>query len=270
MMTPVTITSLDDPRIQAYRSLEGTPVRHTKERIFIAEGRKVTTSLLESTLQVESVFALPKYYQALTKLIESKNIPNSFLYTADPSIMDRIVGFRLHEGVMAIGRQPEPIPLSALTFPIVALAGVVNSENVGAIMRNCAAFGIKSIIVDAATSSPYLRRSVRVSMGAVFSLDIQYADSIIEIVDELRANAACSVISAEITPDSLPLPSFVFPEQSVIIFGSEGNGISPSILEKSDAIVSVPITAITSINVAATSAIVLYHYQQHRGTSFIR
>lgn len=267
-MNPQLITSIDDPRIQAYRSLEGTPIHHTREQLFIAEGRKITTSLLESSLEVVSVFALPKYYQLLSRFIESRNIPSGALFTADSSIMDRIVGFRLHEGVMAIGKQPEPIPLSALTFPAVALTGVVNSENVGAIMRNCAAFGIRSVIVDTATSSPFLRRSVRVSMGAVFSLDIHYAESITDVIDGLRANTQCSVICAEVSPDSIPLPSFVIPENSVIIFGSEGNGIPQSILDKSDAIVSVPITSVSSINVAATSAVVLYHYRHFR-TPFI-
>ncbi len=260
-MTPTLISSIDDPRIQAYRSLEGTPEFHTRERIFIAEGRKITTSLLESSIDVLSVFALPKYYQALSGLIESKNIPNIALFTAEPSNMNSIVGFRLHEGVMAIGKQPEHIALSALTFPAVLLAGIVNSENVGAILRNCTAFGIKSIIIDSATSDPYLRRSVRVSMGAVFSLDIHRTESISTTIDLLRSHFGCTIISAEITDTSLPLPTYQFPVKSVIIFGSEGKGIAQEIVEKCDAVVSVPITNIASINVAATSAVVLYHYR---------
>ena len=84
--------------------------------------------------------------------------------------MNKIVGFKLHSGVMAIGKQPVDVNLSELESPVVVMNGIINSENVGSIIRNCAAFGFESIITDKQTSSPYLRRAVRVSMGAVLNI----------------------------------------------------------------------------------------------------
>ncbi|MBK9246923.1 MAG: RNA methyltransferase [Ignavibacteria bacterium] len=263
-MIPIFITSIEDPRIQAYRSLDGTPEYHSQNRIFIAEGKKITKTLLESNLEVISVFALPEFYPELSSYLEYKNVSVDSLFTADKYIMNQIVGFRLHEGVMAIGRQPEPLPLSTILFPAVVLSGIVNSENVGAILRNCAAFGIESVIVDSATSSPFLRRAVRVSMGAVFGLTIYEVKNLHESLTLIHSNYNATIIAIELTKDSKPISSLNFPNNSIFIFGSEGRGIHQSILENCHAIVSIPIANVQSLNVAATSAIVLYHYR-HSG-----
>ena len=54
----------------------------------------------------------------------------------------------------------------------MAIDGLSNAENLGALVRNCAAFGVQALVVGETCSSPYLRRSVRNSMGAIFQLPV--------------------------------------------------------------------------------------------------
>ncbi|MEI9960597.1 MAG: TrmH family RNA methyltransferase [Limisphaerales bacterium] len=55
---------------------------------------------------------------------------------------------------------------------LVALDEVSNAENLGALVRNCVAFGVQGLIVGETSSSPFLRRAVRNSMGAIFQLPV--------------------------------------------------------------------------------------------------
>lgn len=259
------ITRLDDSRIDYYRSLNATPASHSRDRVFIAEGEIVVRTLLESPLDIVSVFALPEYYEQFAELIAAKNIPAERLLTASKEMMNDIVGFRLHQGVMAMGRQPDEPELRDLTAPIVVLDGIINSENVGAIVRNCAAFGVSSIIVGGDGSSPWLRRAVRSSMGTVCSMNIHTTDDLIFTLTELREQYGCTLVAAETGAAATPLPEYVFPERCALIFGSEGPGISQEALGLCNDVIAIPLAPdIASINVASATAVFLYALKNRR------
>lgn len=251
------ITDINDPRISHFRSLRFTPSSHTEENLLIAESEKIVLSLLESDLQIISIFALPEFFEQFQSAIDSK-VSSDQQYTADKEMMNQIVGLRLHSGCMAMAKQPPAATLPELSSRIIALNGIINAENVGAIIRNAAAFGIDSVIVDSSTASPFLRRSVRVSMGASFWQKVYFSDKLSDTLLELKHNMSYSIVSAELTPSSININEFVFPQRCVVIFGNEGDGIAPNILEISDAIVAIPIEPrVASLNVAASSAIFL-------------
>lgn len=263
-----TITSLDDSRIDHYRSLHATPASHTRDRVFIAEGEKVVRALLESQLDVVSVFALPEYYERLGTQLAARDIPPERLLTAGRDLMNDIVGFRLHQGVMAMGRQPAEPDLRDLTPPVVVLDGIVNAENVGAILRNCAAFGVSSIVVGGGGSSPWLRRAVRSSMGTVCFLHIHTSDDLAFTLAELRDQYGLSLVAAETAPEALPLPDYVFPERCALVFGSEGTGVSREAIALCRDVVSIPLAPdVASLNVASATAVFLYALQNRRNPS---
>lgn len=252
------IKDIDDKRIIRYRNLKFTPPIHRQEKIFITEGEKVTTTLLKSHIEVLSLFALREYYERLGDLISSKRIPKGSLFTADRETMQQIVGYRLHQGIMAIGRQPGETPAEKLESPIVVMNGIINSENVGAIIRNAAAFGIDSILYDNETSSPWLRRAVRVSIGTILKMKYASTGDLPKTMLMLKSRGF-KIIASEITDDAVSLGEFKFPEKYAVVLGTESKGIFPEILDKCDHTVMIPIdTAVNSINVAASSAIILY------------
>ncbi len=259
----IVISDIDDERIAFYRSLRYTPKSHIENRVFVAEEEKVVLKLLRSELEVLSVFACKEYIEQHIELIKKKNISDEQIFIADKSLMKKIVGYRLHSGFMAIGKQPEDIPAENLRKPLIILNALANAENVGSITRNAAAFGFKSIIYDEASVSPYLRRSVRVSMGNVFHLQIHHSDSIKEIINELKTRGV-KIVAIEICEDSIPMDKFR-PENDnyALIFGSEGKGINDEVLELSDLILHIPISPnVASLNVASSSAIVLNKFSK--------
>ncbi len=253
----VEIKDLDDPKIVFYKSLRYTPPLHVKSKVFIAEGEKVVFRLLLSNLKVQSIFATLEFYHKFRNEIEAKGIPDDQKFFATKDIMEQIVGFHLHSGIMAIGFQPKDAELDELTNQIVVLNQINNSENVGLIMRNCRAFGLESVLVDKYSTSPFLRRAVRVSMGNVFYLKVRHCIDLLQDLFYLRSKGF-TIISSEVTSYSVDLFCYKFPDKFCLIFGNEGKGISKEILEISDIVVQIPISPeVDSLNVAVTSGIFL-------------
>ena len=138
-------------------------------------------------------------------------------------------------------------------------SGIVNSDNVGGIIRNAIGLGYESIITDHTTSSPYLRRAIRVSMGAVAFAQCANSSNLTEDLKEIRKNRGIPLISGEITATSVSVTNFSFPKDFVLVLGSEGYGIDDEILAISDSIVHIPMSSkIKSLNVSSSSAILLH------------
>ncbi len=258
------IKDIDDPRIAFYKSLRYTPESHIKEKVFIAEGKRLVVRLLKSNLAIHSIFAINSFYEENWDLINAKNINEERLFVADLKLMEQIVGFHLHSGVMAIAYQPADCPLNEFSDVVVALNKVNNAENVGSIVRCCNAFGVDSLLVDSFSTSPFIRRAVRVSMGNVFSMKIHHTKNLLESLAFLKTQNYYA-IAIELTNKSVPLWEFSIPNKSIFIFGNEGSGITDEILQFADNIVMIPISPRTeSLNVALTCGIVLYEYNKQQ------
>ncbi|MCU0427864.1 MAG: RNA methyltransferase [Candidatus Kapabacteria bacterium] len=266
----IPIVSIDDPRIAPFRSLRDISQRNAATTLFVVENSKIIRRLLKSSCEVRTFFATAAYYEEFTPLLDAKGVsPHERLF-AEESLMNEIVGFAMHEGVMALAEAP-PVPhlfdsLRTLAFPAVCLCGVIDAENVGAIVRNCAAFGVRSLIVDAATCSPYLRRAVRVSLGGIFGLQVYRTANLPEALEELRhTRPQVRSIALETSVDALPLHTFPRQQETMFIFGSEAKGIPSEVLRAVDAVATIPMPtlaafdAVNSLNVAASTAIALYH-----------
>ncbi len=254
----IEILSYNAPEISVFKSLRGTPSEILEKRLFIAEGEKVFAKLLNSNLEIVSIFATSKYYEKYKEEIEQKHLLESRKFTASKQIMEQIVGFHLHTGVMALARQPEDTELAALGERIVVLNGVIDAENVGSIVRNAVAFGFDSLIYDNSSSCPFLRRAVRVSMGNIFCIKTRRENDLVNTINTLKAKGY-EIVAAELNERSININNVRFKSKIAIIFGNEGFGVAQQVLEVSDKIVSIPISdKVNSLNVASSSAIILF------------
>ena len=254
-MKIIEITSPYDERIIDYKSMKDNLIDSLGNSIFVAEGEKVVLKLLKYNLKIVSVFAKRSFYSEHFNCFE--NFHSTNLFTANDELLKNIIGFKMHTGVMAIAHKPEMSDINQLSDTIVCLNGIVDSENIGSIVRNCVAFGVDSLIYDKTTSSPYMRRAVRVSLGTIFTMKIYQSFSLINDLNFLKRNNY-KIICAEITPNAKSIYNYHFHSKKIIIFGSEANGINKEILDMSDDIIYIPINEkIESLNVASSSEIFL-------------
>ncbi len=272
------VTSLNLPELQPYRTLR-RPIEHIRDGIFVAEGEKVVRRLLSSDLTIVSMLMTPQWYKQLfntehlsfiTPSLQLSTIQQQTIFLAEKFLLESIVGFNLHQGIMAVANVPEARTLeetiTGITQPhlLIALDGLVNSENVGVIVRNCAAFGVDGIIVGETSSSPYLRRAVRNSMGAVFGLPVVHSSNLVESLSMIKKNYSTKIIAANLGEDN-SIHTTDLSGNICIVLGNEGEGISKSVLNACDMSVTIPMMNGTdSLNVASASAVFLYEARKQR------
>jgi tRNA G18 (ribose-2'-O)-methylase SpoU len=259
------VKSLNFPKLRPYQTLRQS-AEHARNGIFVAEGEKVVRRLLESNFEIVSALLTPGWLDQLKSLLEPHDVD---VFVADKKLVESIVGYHLHQGVMAVGKIPRPttlIDLLAKTRPylFVAVDGLTNSENLGVLVRNCAAFGVQGLFVGETSSSPYLRRAVRNSMGAIFQLPVVFCTSLANTIEELQSREI-RVLAAHPHGQEQTLWNADLKNDCCIVFGSEGSGISKEILECCDRRIAIPMqSGVDSLNVASASAVFLFEVVKQR------
>src|SRR5215469_17318978 len=163
------ISSFDAPELRPYATMR-RPVEHETQGIFVAEGEKVVRRLLESHFTVVSAVFWERWLGDFRPLLEARP-KNITVYLAEKKWLETLTGFSMFQGVLAVGKIPAPVSLETIlqnTSPprlLAAVDGLTSSENLGALMRNCAAFNVQAVVVGETSTSPFLRRAVRNSMG---------------------------------------------------------------------------------------------------------
>lgn len=263
------ISSFDAPEIEIYRTLK-RPQQHKEQGFFVVEGDKVVNRFLQSDLRVVSVLVVSELLDFYLPLIEKKTEKIN-IYTTSAPLLKTIVGYRYHQGIMAVGIIPQSRSLEQILSSsnepalFVALDRLESAENTGVIVRNCAANGVQALIVGERSTDPFLRRSVRNSMGTLFKLPIIYSDKLTSTLAQLRNSHNFQIIAAHPRAESLNIFSVDLCKNSCIVLGNEGAGISPDILSQCDIEVRIPmVSSVDSLNVACASAVILYEATRQR------
>ena len=273
------ITALDLPELAPYRTLRRA-AEHAARGIFVAEGDKVVRRLLASDFGVLSVLLPETRVTEFAPLLQARpetEIP--VFAVTQKSVLEELVGFEMFQGVLAIGRIPAAVTLETILADqpgprlFAAVDGLTSAENIGLLVRNCAAFGVQALIVGETSSSPFLRRAVRNSMGAIFQLPVVelkpdsragHPRSLSAALRELRARGL-GCIAAHPHTDKKFLWQADFTGDCCLVFGSEGSGLTPQVLAACDEAVAVPMAdGVDSLNVGAAAAVFLYEARRQR------
>lgn len=146
----------------------------------------------------------------------------------------------------------------------VALDGVTDPRNLGAIIRSVAAFGGQGVIVPQRRSASLNSASWKTSAGAAARIPVARATNLTQTIKELKKQGLF-VVGLDGDGD-LSLPGLDLAGRPlVIVVGSEGKGLSRLVTETCDAIVSIPISAATeSLNAGIAASVALYEVSKLR------
>lgn len=265
MTQVIPIDSADDPRLADYVGLRESTLRHlleTEQGIFIAEGSKVIRRALAAGYPPRSFLLAERWLAELSDAIEGLDAP---VYLVSEELAEQVTGFHVHRGALGslyrVDRHTVADVL-ARSRRLVVLEDLVDHTNVGAAIRNAAALGWDGLLVSPRCADPLYRRSVKVSMGAVFSLPwARLADH--RGAPAMLREAGFTVAALALDDAAVDLAEFargLRPSDKVaILLGTEGHGLSQWWIDGADAVVRIPMHAgIDSLNVAAASAITCY------------
>lgn len=180
--------------------------------------------------------------------------------------MDRITGVEMHQGV-ALTVKPyeyaDPADLldrGGRNPLIIALDGVTDPRNLGAIVRSAGAFGAAGVVVPERRSADMTAVAWRTSAGAAARTPVAKAGNLTRALEQYK-KAGCFVVGFDADAD-VELPS-LDPELArgpvVLVIGSEGKGLSRLVTETCDVICSIPMAGHTeSLNASVAASIALY------------
>ncbi len=269
----IAIDDPEDPRIAPYREVRERDVagRHGG---FIAEGEVVLRVLGRGRLhRTRSLLIERGRVERLGELLAPFE-GQAPIYAAGQAVMDAIVGFNIHRGILAFGIRNAEIDasqlLAGLPTPsiVLALFGVSNHDNIGGIFRNAAAFGVSAVLVDGACCDPLYRKAIRVSVGGVLTVPFARFSPDEDALALLERHGFATVA---LSPSGrMPLVDLQPRARTALLLGAEGHGLPDSVLQRSDT-VSIPMAGgFDSLNVAVTSGIVLHHLTQASGAGRAR
>ena len=293
------VTGFDRPGLAPYATLRQSDEQR-RAGIFVAEGDKVVRRLLASDFGVVNVLLPEKRLAEFEPLVRAR--PEDItIYIMELAELEKLTGFPFFQGVLAVGKIPRVNTLDSVLAAaprphlLVASDGLTNAENIGLLVRNCAAFGVHALLVDETTASPFLRRSVRNSMGTIFKLPViecvapaerraslgttfaapasepsdarRSADGIpplVRALTELRARGV-RVIAAHLAAGGRTIHEADLAGDCCVVFGNEGAGVSPAVLAACDEPVLIPMSGeVDSLNVGSAAAVFLYEATRQR------
>jgi len=249
-----------DPRLDDFRELADADVRPDRRGVVIAEGINVVERLARSPYPMRAVIGVPSRIESLREPLAGVDVP---AYCVDKWVLSDVVGFRVTRGVIASALRPAAPDVASLlrTAQRIAVLEALNDfENLGALFRNAAAFGVDAVLLDPRCADPLYRRSVRVSMGHV--LRVPFAElpgawprSLATVRDAgFDLLALTPVASAELLSRVVPPPRWA------VLLGAEGHGLSEAAMAQAARRVRIPMAdGVDSLNVATAAAVAFAH-----------
>ena len=260
------VTDADDPRLADYVRLRDTSLRKSLESeqgLFIAEGEKVIRRAVAAGYRPRSFLLAERWLDPLRDVLAQW--PDVPVLLVSEALAERVTGFHVHRGALASLHREQRHSAAGLLRSdwLVVCEDIVDHTNVGAILRNAAGLGWDGVLLSPRSADPLYRRSIKVSMGAVFSLPWARLPDW-HTAPDLLAGAGLLTVALTLAPGAVPLPALVAdlaetPRRVAILLGTEGAGLSARWSEAAEMRVTAEMSAgIDSLNVAAASAIACY------------
>jgi tRNA G18 (ribose-2'-O)-methylase SpoU len=273
VLRTIEVDKPDDTRLADYTRLTDASLRthfEAEHGLFIAEGTKVITRAVAAGYPVRSLLLgksrladLPALAEAASAAASPAATPST-VYVVPDEVAESLTGYRVHRGALAsLARKPLPAARAVIADArrIVVLEDLVDHGNVGAIFRCAAALGVDAVLLSPRCADPLYRRSVKVSMGAVFAIPYARMTDWYDGLAELKSGGF-QILA--LTPDERAVPitnALRGAENVALLLGTEGDGLSRRWLDEADEAVRIPMNpaaraaGVDSLNVVAAAAI---------------
>lgn len=254
-MNIVKISDLQLLELAPYARLTEAQLRnrlHPEDGLFICESMKVIRVALAAGMEPVSFLCEEKFVGD----VPDCGVP---VYTAEREVLATLTGYELSRGVLCCMRRPAERRVGEVLNDarrVAVLDGVVNSENTGAIFRAAAALGLDAVLLTRTCCDPLNRRACRVSMGTVFQLPWTYLDYYGQLKDCGFTTVALALTDRSVPIDDQSLKGI---DRMAIVMGTEGDGLSDSVLRQCDHVARIPMyRGVDSLNVAAAAAVAFF------------
>lgn len=263
------IEDINDPRLDPYRDLRvRNPTRWSN--YFIAEGRLVAERLLNSRHRTLSLLVEAGREGSIKGNLHCE----TEILSVRSDLLEQLVGFDFHRGVMACGLRPLMVPTLEFAHQfskeavIVAVHEVQDPTNLGSIIRTAVALGVTHMILGKSNADPFSRRVMRVSMGTALELEFLESTDLGSDLLELWRSHKIRSVAATLEKSAEELSKAKLARPLIAVFGNEGAGLPQKIQSSCTNLVTIPMSEVAdSLNVSVAAGIFLYELTKDRSRS---
>lgn len=249
------ITSRDNERVRRIGRLLDDASARAEAGCFVAESAKLCADIA-AVLPAREVY----YTEAALRKNPTLAALDGEHYLLADHVAEKLARTRTTQGVWAVFDTP-PAAISSLEGRrILALDGVQDPGNLGAVLRSAAAFGWQGVLLGQGCADAYGVKALRAAMSSTVKLPVARTDDLAAALSELRSRGyVCFAARLE---DSEELPAADPDAPMVLVVGSEGQGIRPEVAAVCDVSVRIPIApAMESLNAAVAASVLMWHYR---------
>ncbi len=237
------------------------------EQTNLIYGRNPIKEAIKSK-RVRKVYITKNFaHHEILKLISDHTIPK-IIKTNDE--LSTLCKGAVHQGIAAEIKPYEYVDIDYLIHKastvnrpiIVMLDGINDPHNFGAVIRNCDAFGVSGVIIGKHNQVPLNATVAKTSAGAINNIPVAIVTNLNQAIAKLK-DAGYWVVSSD-GSGKLSYLDLEYDFPTVLIIGSEGDGISSLVLKNSDYVVSIPMYGqVNSLNASCASAVLLANIKKH-------
>jgi len=264
MATPETITSAANPLLKDVRRAIARGCL-TAQGWCVAETFHLLEEALHSDCEVKVVLAAQSVRSAAEALVRRR--AGVQVVVVPDAVMQTVSGTQTSQGVVTLVRPPEWTLGQLLRGRalVVALDGMQDPGNAGAILRAAEAFGATGAIFLKGSVSPYNPKTLRASAGSLFRLPFLHGMDAAAARAALQQNQILlyAAVPAREGKASRAPAEVDFTASCALIVGSEARGVGPE-LRAAALEVSIPTVGVESLNAAVAAGILLYEARRQR------
>lgn len=260
------IRSPRNPRVQRALRLQERRHRREQGRILLDTPHLIEEGLAAG-LAWEEAFFVPERAGALAALLQRLRAAGARVHPVEPRVMERLASTATPQGIAAVARMPPPLPpedlLEQAGTAVLALDGVQDPVNVGAMVRSARAFGLKAVLLGEGTADLFHPRALRASAGA--ALQVAWCPCYLPSALQQARRAGWTALGMD-PRQGEPPEALAGISRYALVVGSEGQGLSEAVRACLDGYVRVPMCpGVESLNAAVAVGIALYVLQVQQG-----
>ena len=255
------ITSSKNPLVQGF---SGAATGEDRS-LLLAEGPRLVREGLRAGLEAVAAAVAPSLRdQTLGEQLRSRAVE---FFECSDSVLARLSALDTHQGVAVLFARPrfaeQDLLRGDLAPLVVAVAGVRDPGNLGALLRSAEAAGVSGILTLKGGADPWRDKAVRGSMGSVFRLPVEHGRSA-EAVVRFARNHKLQLVVAD-GEGAVDYTECDFRHPILLVLGGEARGVPAEIRDVADQCVRVPLRApVESLNVAVAAGVLLFEARRQR------
>lgn len=257
------ITSAHNPIIKHLRKLASSGAYRTKHGQTLLDGVHVCESYEQAGGEFAQVVFGSEARQRgeVAKLYGRPAATNVEMIEVPDSLLATLSGVKDNPGVVGVIDIPQSDELGKLKEAALLLDEVQDPGNLGTILRTAAAAGVNTVVLSRGSASAWSPKVLRAGMGAQFALTMYEGVDLTQVVREASVPVFATSLQATKTLYETDLAGEV-----AWLFGSEGRGISPELLELcgENTVIIPQNPQVESLNVAAAVAVCLFEQQRQK------